>query len=158
MRPILVICLAVLFFVTPCRADDSSPNAARSAAEKGDAKAQTSLGVIYTEEKGTPSSDAEAYVHGDPSARQKLQDSDFTNTPWSDAVDAATQAAEAAEEMLAVFAPLFIVFGLVALYFLPSIIAVGLKQKNSFAIFVLNTFLGWTGLGWIGALVWAFIK
>jgi hypothetical protein len=42
---------------------------------------------------------------------------------------------------------------MIALYFLPSI--VGYKKVNFGAIFVLNMFLGWTGIGWIGALIWA---
>ncbi len=39
------------------------------------------------------------------------------------------------------------------LYFLPTI--AGRKKRNRYAIFVLNLFLGWTGIGWIIALVWA---
>lgn len=38
-------------------------------------------------------------------------------------------------------------------YFLPSYI--GRNGKNSAAILALNAFLGWTILGWVGALVWA---
>lgn len=42
-----------------------------------------------------------------------------------------------------------------AIYFLPTIVAaIGNKRKTG-AIFVLNLFLGWTLLGWVGALVWA---
>jgi hypothetical protein len=44
----------------------------------------------------------------------------------------------------------------VGLYFLPSIIAFKRGHPNAGAILVLNIFLGWTGLGWIGALVWSF--
>ena len=40
-----------------------------------------------------------------------------------------------------------------ALYFLPTII--GWRKKNSQGILLLNLFLGWTVLGWIGALIWA---
>lgn len=52
-------------------------------------------------------------------------------------------------------------FGLIAIfagpiYFLPTI--VGLNNRNSTAILVLNTFLGWTGIGWIAALIWAVWK
>lgn len=39
------------------------------------------------------------------------------------------------------------------LYFLPSLMARG-KQHGG-TIFALNLVLGWTFLGWIGALVWA---
>jgi hypothetical protein len=42
-----------------------------------------------------------------------------------------------------------------ALYFVPSIVAVKRAHRNTLAIVVLNVFLGWTGLGWIAALVWA---
>ncbi|MFG1341887.1 superinfection immunity protein [Xanthobacter autotrophicus] len=43
-----------------------------------------------------------------------------------------------------------------AVYFLPAIIAHRRGHRNSQAILVLNLFLGWTGLGWIGAMVWAY--
>lgn len=43
----------------------------------------------------------------------------------------------------------------VALYFLPSIIAVVRDHKNLMGIALLNLFLGWTLLFWVGALVWA---
>jgi hypothetical protein len=41
----------------------------------------------------------------------------------------------------------------VAVYFLRSLVARG--RTRATAIFVLNLFLGWTLLGWVGALVWA---
>jgi hypothetical protein len=41
------------------------------------------------------------------------------------------------------------------LYFLPTIIAMLRFRHNRAAIMVLNTFLGWTGLFWVLALVWA---
>jgi len=44
------------------------------------------------------------------------------------------------------------------IYFLPSIIAHRDGHKQAAAILVLNIFLGWTILGWIGALVWAFTE
>ena len=39
------------------------------------------------------------------------------------------------------------------LYFLPTIIA--RHKANALAIFVFNLFFGWSGIGWIAALVWA---
>lgn len=42
------------------------------------------------------------------------------------------------------------------LYFLPTIIAASRKHPNVGGIVALNFFLGWTVLGWIGALIWAF--
>ena len=43
-------------------------------------------------------------------------------------------------------------------YFLPSFVAMVRKNTQTAAIFILNLTLGWTILGWIGALVWAFVK
>jgi len=38
-------------------------------------------------------------------------------------------------------------------YFIPSLVARG---KNRFSsILTLNIFLGWTFIGWVGALIWA---
>ena len=48
---------------------------------------------------------------------------------------------------------LFILFILIVPYFIPAIIA---RNKVHFSgILLLNIFLGWTFLGWIGALIWA---
>lgn len=44
----------------------------------------------------------------------------------------------------------------VGLYFLPSIIASKRNHSNAASILVLNLFLGWTFLGWVAALIWAF--
>ncbi len=41
-------------------------------------------------------------------------------------------------------------------YFAPAIIAGRRKHHQENAIIVLNILLGWTVLGWIVALVWAF--
>ena len=40
-------------------------------------------------------------------------------------------------------------------YFLPAIAAYWRRHHNTAAILTLNLLLGWTGLGWIIALVWA---
>jgi len=42
-----------------------------------------------------------------------------------------------------------------ALYCLPSIIAFRKQMKNFKAILALNLLLGWSGYGWIVALVWS---
>lgn len=42
----------------------------------------------------------------------------------------------------------------IAIYFIPTI--AGWKTKNASAIFLLNLLLGWTIIGWIGALIWAY--
>lgn len=43
----------------------------------------------------------------------------------------------------------------VAMYFLPSLVAIERRKQNGAAIFLLNLLLGWTLLGWVVALVWA---
>ncbi len=53
-----------------------------------------------------------------------------------------------------------ILFGIVGLgslgvYFIPTIISMMSKKRNTPAIAVLNIFLGWTLIGWVAALVWA---
>lgn len=40
-------------------------------------------------------------------------------------------------------------------YFLPTIIADQRDHRNQTGIVVLNLFLGWTVIGWVGALIWA---
>ncbi|OOG53317.1 hypothetical protein B0E48_16680 [Rhodanobacter sp. C03] len=42
------------------------------------------------------------------------------------------------------------------IYFIPSFVAYGREHPNETAIIVLNLFLGWTVIGWVGSLVWAF--
>lgn len=56
------------------------------------------------------------------------------------------------DDGLAVFG---VVIALLCIYFLPAIIAAAKQRTNAFAIFVLNLFVGWTFIGWIGTLVWA---
>jgi hypothetical protein len=46
----------------------------------------------------------------------------------------------------------------VLLYFLPTTTAINGKHRQVTAIFVLNLFLGWTLIGWVIALVWAYVK
>lgn len=45
---------------------------------------------------------------------------------------------------------------IIGLYFLPSITASTRKHSNKNAIFVLNILMGWTVIGWVMAMVWAF--
>jgi Superinfection immunity protein len=46
-------------------------------------------------------------------------------------------------------------FIVILLYLLPTVIAASKHRSNVAAICALNLLLGWTVLGWIGALVWA---
>lgn len=48
------------------------------------------------------------------------------------------------------------IFVIVALsvYFLPSMIAISRRHINALPVFLTNLYLGWTVLGWIGALIW----
>lgn len=50
------------------------------------------------------------------------------------------------------------IFGTISLfgcYFMPAIIATARHHRNTAAIWILNTFLGITVVGWFVALVWA---
>ncbi|SDL97920.1 Superinfection immunity protein [Maricaulis salignorans] len=40
--------------------------------------------------------------------------------------------------------------------FMPTLIALLRGHDNSFAIFLTNLLLGWTGIGWLVALIWSF--
>ena len=42
---------------------------------------------------------------------------------------------------------------IILLYFIPTFVAFKRKTTNKYQVLVVNVFLGWTGLGWILALV-----
>ncbi|MGI9565314.1 superinfection immunity protein [Pseudomonas fulva] len=44
---------------------------------------------------------------------------------------------------------------MVGLYFLPTIVAAIRHHQNRVSIMLLNLLLGWTGLGWLAALIWS---
>ena len=50
---------------------------------------------------------------------------------------------------------LVILLVLAAVYCLPTFFAAVRKHPSGFGIFALNLFLGWTFIGWLGALVWS---
>jgi len=41
------------------------------------------------------------------------------------------------------------------IYLLPGVIASYVRHRYAVAIWALNILLGWSGLGWVAALVWA---
>lgn len=47
---------------------------------------------------------------------------------------------------------------LIGIYFLPAIIGLVFKAKNSKWIFALNVLTGWTIIGWIIAFLWAIFE
>ncbi len=53
---------------------------------------------------------------------------------------------------------LFMLFILLVVYFVPTIVAFARRATDAGFIFLINLLLGWTFLGWIGALVWACIN
>ena len=53
---------------------------------------------------------------------------------------------------------IFILACVVALYFVPAIVASRRQHKQHRAIFWLNLLLGFTYVGWVAALVWALIE
>jgi hypothetical protein len=48
-----------------------------------------------------------------------------------------------------------VIMGAQAIYLIPAIVATARQHHNALAILLLNIFLGWSGIGWIAALVWA---
>jgi len=52
-------------------------------------------------------------------------------------------------------AGLGLLLSLLALYFLPSLVALERKHRQFWPIVILNLFLGWTLIGWVAALVWS---
>ena len=50
----------------------------------------------------------------------------------------------------------FVLLPLGAIHFLPTIVAALRQGRNTLWIFLLNLFFGWTLIGWIVALIWAF--
>ncbi|HET7084458.1 MAG TPA: superinfection immunity protein [Rhizomicrobium sp.] len=48
----------------------------------------------------------------------------------------------------------FILF-LMAMYWLPTLIALVRQTRSALGIAMLNFFLGWTVAGWVMALIWA---
>lgn len=49
----------------------------------------------------------------------------------------------------------FVIVLSIAVYFFPWIIAANRNHHQRSSIVLLNVFLGWTFLGWLGALIWA---
>lgn len=56
---------------------------------------------------------------------------------------------------LGVVAATFLIFGFLAIHFIPTIIAIARRKRNAVWIFLVNLFLGWTIVGWVWALVWS---
>lgn len=50
-----------------------------------------------------------------------------------------------------------LIFGLVLL-FLPTVVARSRNHPNTSAIFFVNLFFGWTFIGWVVSLLWAFAR
>lgn len=46
-------------------------------------------------------------------------------------------------------------FAILALYFAPFLVALIRRHSKTVPIFLLTLLLGWTGLGWIIALIWS---
>ena len=57
--------------------------------------------------------------------------------------------------MEVVFVVVVFVVGL-AIYFVPALVAKGHPHRA--AIFVVNLFMGWTLVGWVGCLAWALVR
>ena len=49
----------------------------------------------------------------------------------------------------------FVLFAFWALYFLPFAVSAGNEHEHHLAILIFNACAGWTGVGWVLALIWA---
>lgn len=49
----------------------------------------------------------------------------------------------------------FLLAASILAYFLPSMIASRRRHPSAGAIFLLNLLTGWTGIGWLAALIWS---
>ena len=62
---------------------------------------------------------------------------------------------EGREVMFEAVVVIFTVLLALLAYFLPTVVAEARGHQNTGMIFLTNLLLGWTVLGWIGALIWA---
>lgn len=53
---------------------------------------------------------------------------------------------------------MFFLLLLAIVYFVPTVVATARNHPQRKAIIALNVLLGWTFLGWVGALVWSFME
>lgn len=44
------------------------------------------------------------------------------------------------------------------LYFIPTVIGIIRKHHNLIGLIALNVLLGWTVIGWVGALIWSLLR
>lgn len=70
-------------------------------------------------------------------------------------VSAATHAHAMTDQQAEERGLLVLITILAVLYFIPSIVAFARGHPNRWVILVINLLLGGTGLGWLGALIWA---
>tara|TARA_A100001037_G_scaffold99697_1_gene90889 strand:- start:138 stop:449 length:312 start_codon:yes stop_codon:yes gene_type:complete len=47
---------------------------------------------------------------------------------------------------------------LISIFFIPTSIALFRDSSKKWGIFLVNILVGWTGIGWIVALIWAFVS
>lgn len=62
------------------------------------------------------------------------------------------------EQAASILTGLIVLGVLAAVYFLPTLVAAGRNHRQNAPILALNFFLGWTLVGWVGALVWALVE
>lgn len=60
------------------------------------------------------------------------------------------------ESLLYIFALIFWILIILAILFLPSIIAFKRRHNNFIPIFIVNIIGTFTGVGWVVAIIWSF--
>lgn len=71
------------------------------------------------------------------------------------ATDEKSEAAAPTDSSASTFATLVCCAIVLFCYFIPTLVAAIRGHQQALAIFVLNLLLGWSGLGWVLALIWA---
>lgn len=49
----------------------------------------------------------------------------------------------------------FVLFAIIAVYFLPALVAYNRSHRSAHAILAVNLLMGWLLFGWLWALIWS---
>lgn len=71
-------------------------------------------------------------------------------------MEAATQTSTLSSSLITIISIVIISIIFLAIYIIPTIVANIRKHSQKTQILILNIFLGWSFIGWVIALIWAF--
>lgn len=61
------------------------------------------------------------------------------------------------ENILQIIMTIFILAFAAVVYLIPTFIAFARENPHRYVVFWLNLFLGWSGIVWVGLLIWAIV-